>query len=221
MKKLKHVIVLFSFIFVTGVGKLEMSALGPLSNSMDTQSSTICSVLTKTSRRRKVKQKNKKCLKVCQKICQGLKRKQSEVLEQWCLDSPLESTQPWRNKRTRKLGNTQESEWADSLTDSWEADSGFSSEITPPASGRSSPCVGVQPSMLLAMDCEMVGTGVNGQFSELARCSLVNYSGTVIYDKYVLPCRPVTDYRTQWSGIKKEHLIKALPYEEARNEVQS
>lgn len=157
-----------------------------------------------------------------QKSHQALKRKQSEELEQehGSSDSPLESTQPWRAKRIKSLGHLKESESSGSLSDAWEMDSGFSSEISPPTSGRSSPCVGVQPSMLLAMDCEMVGTGPNGQFSELARCSLLNYSGTVIYDKYVLPCQPVTDYRTRWSGIKKEHMIKASPFEEARNEVQ-
>lgn len=205
-----------------------MSALRPLSNSMaaqtvyglNTESSTLCSVLTKTSRRQKAKKKSKNTFMGCQKICQSLKRKRSEVLEEHgSSDSPLESTRPWRDKRIKTLGYTKESECAGSPSDTWEADSGFSSESSPPTSGRSSPCVGVQPSMLLAMDCEMVGTGPNGQFSELARCSLLNYSGTVIYDKYILPRQPVTDYRTQWSGIKKEHLIKALPYEEARNEV--
>ncbi|MCI4380164.1 hypothetical protein PGIGA_G00236930 [Pangasianodon gigas] len=211
-----------------GVAKLEMSALGRLSNSMadqtvcglNTQPSTLCSVLTKTSRRRKAKKKNKNSFMGCQKIRQALKRKHSEVLEELgSSEPPLESTQPWRDKRPKKLGNTNESECTGSLSDTWEADSGFSSEISPPTSGRSSPCDRVQPSMLLAMDCEMVGTGPNGQFSELARCSLLNYSGAVIYDKYILPRRPVTDYRTQWSGIKKEHLIKALPYKEARNEI--
>lgn len=200
-----------------------MSALGPLSNKeahsvfgLNMESSTLCSVLTKTSRRRKIKKKNK----TCPPVHQALKRNWNEELEHGSSDSPQESTQPWRGKRTKKIGNTNESDCAGLLSDVWDVDSGFSSEISPPTSGRSSPCVGVQPAVLLAMDCEMVGTGPNGQFSELARCSLVNYSGSVIYDKYVLPCRPVTDYRTQWSGIKKEHLIKALPFEEARNEVQ-
>lgn len=217
-----HCPVVIHYYYFLGVAKLEMSALGPLRNSMAAQnarafnmeSSTLCSnVFSKTSRRRKVK---KSSFMECQKIRQR-KRKQSEELEHGSSDSQ----QPWRGKRTKTLGNTNESEGAGSLSDVWEADSGFSSEISPPTSGRSSPCVGVQRSMLLAMDCEMVGTGPNGQCSELARCSLLNYSGTVIYDKYVLPCQPVTDYRTQWSGIKKEHLIKALPYEQARNEVQS
>lgn len=212
----------FSFFYVA---KSEMSALGALGNSMaaqttcgfNTESSTLCSVLTKPSRRRKARKKNKNRFMGRQKIQQGLKRK----LEIGSSGSSLESTQPWREKRIKTLVNTNESEWSSSLSDTCDVDSGFSSEISPPTSGRSSPCIGVHCSMLLAIDCEMVGTGPNGQFSELARCSLLDYSGTVIYDKYVLPPRPVTDYRTQWSGIKKEHLINALPYEEARNEVRS
>lgn len=220
-------VVVLSFIFTTGVAKLEMSALGPLSNSMAAQnvcalnmeSSTVCSLSTKTSRQRKGKKRKSTGSMGCQKMCRGLKRKQGQELDRGSSDSTLDGTRLWTCKRTRTLGHTNESECAGSPSDAWEADSGFSSEISPPTSGRSSPYVGVQPSMLLAMDCEMVGTGPNGEFSELARCSLINYTGTVVYDKYVLPCRPVTDYRTRWSGIKKEHLIRALPYEEARNEV--
>ncbi|KAK2838545.1 hypothetical protein Q7C36_013359 [Tachysurus vachellii] len=201
--------------------QLVMSALGALSNSMAAQTtcglnteSALCSVFTKTSRG-KASKKNKKRIMGRQNICQGLKRK----LELGSSYSSLEGTQPMREKRIKTLVNMNEPECTGSLSDSCDVDSGFSSEISPSTSGRSSPCFDVQPSMLLAMDCEMVGTGLNGQFSELARCSLLNYSGTVIYDKYVLPIRPVTDYRTRWSGIKKEHLINALPYEEARNEI--
>ncbi|KAI5105366.1 apoptosis-enhancing nuclease isoform X2 [Silurus meridionalis] len=201
-----------------------MSALGSLGNSMPAQavcslnveSSTSGSSLTKPF---KLKKRNKSCLMGCQKICQGLKRKHSEVLEDGSSDSQLESTLHQKKKRTEKVVNKTESGCSGSLSGTWEVDSGFSSEISPPTSGRSSPCFGVQPAMLLAMDCEMVGTGPNGQISELARCSLLNYYGTVIYDKYVLPRRPVMDYRTRWSGIKKEHLIDALPFEEARNEI--
>ncbi|TSK28093.1 Apoptosis-enhancing nuclease [Bagarius yarrelli] len=199
-----------------------MSAVEALTNSMAAQtapdlsmeSSTLCSVLPKTPRRLKTRRKSKNRSMACQKIHQGLKRKWSDVLQHGSSDYVLEGPQ----KRTRTL-DTNESECAGSLSDTCDVDSGFSSETSPPTSGRCSPCVGVHPSMLLAIDCEMVGTGPNGQFSELARCSLVNYSGTVIYDKYVLPRRPVTDYRTQWSGIKKEHLINALSYKIARKEI--
>ncbi|KAG5839722.1 hypothetical protein ANANG_G00207960 [Anguilla anguilla] len=101
----------------------------------------------------------------------------------------------------------------------WELDSGFSSEVSPPTSGRSSPCAGIGPAQLVAMDCEMVGTGHEGRCSELARCSLVNYHGEVLYDQYVQPLLPVTDYRTRWSGIYPHHLLHAVPFQQARKEI--
>nr|XP_020476836.1 apoptosis-enhancing nuclease-like [Monopterus albus]XP_020476843.1 apoptosis-enhancing nuclease-like [Monopterus albus]XP_020476850.1 apoptosis-enhancing nuclease-like [Monopterus albus] len=105
------------------------------------------------------------------------------------------------------------------LTDSWEVDSGFSSEASPPASGRSSPCLTSCPTTVVALDCEMVGTGPGGRCSELARCSILDYHGNVLYDKYVRPCQPVTDYRTRWSGIQRHHLHNAMPFIQAREEI--
>ena len=52
----------------------------------------------------------------------------------------------------------------------------------------------------------MVGTGLSGSVSMLGRCSIVNHHGNVIYDTYVAPLAPVTDYRTRWSGISPHHL---------------
>ncbi|XP_076588308.1 apoptosis-enhancing nuclease [Chaetodon auriga] len=107
------------------------------------------------------------------------------------------------------------------LRDSWEVDSGFSSEASPPASGRSSPCLGPCTTMVVALDCEMVGTGPDGRCSELARCSILDYHGNILYDKYVRPCQPVTDYRTRWSGIRRHHLHDAMPFAQAREEILS
>ena len=52
----------------------------------------------------------------------------------------------------------------------------------------------------------MVGTGPEGDFSMLARCSLVNHHGNLLYDSYVAPMDVVTDYRTEYSGIRPGHL---------------
>lgn len=103
------------------------------------------------------------------------------------------------------------------LRDSWEVDSGFSSEASPPVSGRSSPCL--CSTTVVALDCEMVGTGPGGCCSELARCSILDYHGNILYDEYVRPCQPVTDYRTPWSGIHRHHLHNATPFAQARQEV--
>ncbi|XP_014910206.1 apoptosis-enhancing nuclease [Poecilia latipinna] len=106
------------------------------------------------------------------------------------------------------------------LRDSWEVDSGFS-ESSPPASGRSSPFLGPSPpaSSVVALDCEMVGTGPGGRCSALGRCSIVDYHGNVLYDKYVRPCQPVTDFRTPWSGIRRHHLHNAVPFAQAQEEI--
>ena len=58
----------------------------------------------------------------------------------------------------------------------------------------------------LAMDCEMVGAGPKGEESVAARVSIVNQYGKCVYDKYVKPTQPVTDYRTAVSGIRPENL---------------
>lgn len=75
------------------------------------------------------------------------------------------------------------------------------------------------PSKYLAIDCEMVGTGPKGSISQLARCSVVSYDGDVVYDKFIKPSVPVTDYRTRWSGIRHRDLVRATPFTEARKEI--
>uniref|UniRef100_A0A8C6NV19 Interferon stimulated exonuclease gene n=1 Tax=Nothobranchius furzeri TaxID=105023 RepID=A0A8C6NV19_NOTFU len=107
------------------------------------------------------------------------------------------------------------------LRDQWEVDSGFSSETSPPPSGRSSPCLSSCSTSVVALDCEMVGTGPGGRCNELARCSILNYHGNVLYDKYIKPCQPVTDFRTRWSGIQRHHLQNATPFYQAREEICS
>ncbi|KAG8450027.1 hypothetical protein GDO86_016637 [Hymenochirus boettgeri] len=81
------------------------------------------------------------------------------------------------------------------------------------------PSSATQSYKVVAIDCEMVGTGPKGSISGLARCSIVNWFGDVMYDKYILPKNPVTDYRTRWSGIRREHLRNATPFGIAQKEI--
>jgi RNA exonuclease 4 len=72
----------------------------------------------------------------------------------------------------------------------------------------------------VAIDCEMVGVGPNpDRESALARVSAVNFEGIQIYDSYVLPLEPVTDYRTHVSGISAKHLRVARPFKEVQAHV--
>ncbi|NWI10107.1 I20L2 protein, partial [Crypturellus soui] len=75
------------------------------------------------------------------------------------------------------------------------------------------------PGRVVAVDCEMVGTGPGGRVSALARCSVVAYDGAVLYDRYVRPDRPVVDYRTRWSGIRPRHMANAVPFGRARRQI--
>ncbi|NWV27036.1 I20L2 protein, partial [Origma solitaria] len=75
------------------------------------------------------------------------------------------------------------------------------------------------PPKLVAMDCEMVGTGPGGRTSALARCSIVTYEGDIVYDQYVRPEAPIVDYRTRWSGIRRHHMEKAIPFRKAQQQV--
>jgi len=54
----------------------------------------------------------------------------------------------------------------------------------------------------------MVGVGINGKESSLARVSLVDFYGAVLLDEYVKQKEQVTDYRTEWSGIRPRDLVK-------------
>ncbi|KAK1881019.1 RNA exonuclease 4 [Dissostichus eleginoides] len=71
----------------------------------------------------------------------------------------------------------------------------------------------------VAIDCEMVGVGPDGEDSILARASLVNQFGKCIYDKYVKPTEKVTDYRTAFSGIRPEDIIDGEDLQTVQREV--
>ncbi|KAL9978571.1 hypothetical protein ACROYT_G016104 [Oculina patagonica] len=61
----------------------------------------------------------------------------------------------------------------------------------------------------IALDCEMVGVGFDGKRHMLARVSIVNSHGHVVYDSFVAPQEKVVDYRTPISGIKPANLKNA------------
>ncbi|XP_042363837.1 RNA exonuclease 4 [Plectropomus leopardus] len=71
----------------------------------------------------------------------------------------------------------------------------------------------------VAIDCEMVGVGPDGEDSILARVSLVNQFGKCIYDKYVKPTEKVTDYRTAVSGIRPEDIRNGEELQTVQREV--
>jgi RNA exonuclease 4 len=83
---------------------------------------------------------------------------------------------------------------------------------------------GVSPTALagkyIALDCEMVGFGPTpDRDSQLARVSLVDYHGHQLYDSFVEPQVPITDYRTHITGITEETLKSARPFKEVQQDV--
>ncbi|KAH6559403.1 hypothetical protein KP509_1Z010200 [Ceratopteris richardii] len=72
---------------------------------------------------------------------------------------------------------------------------------------------------VVAMDCEMVGAGLDGKRSILARVSLVNSWGNIVYDKHVKPLEHVTDYRTKVSGVRARDLKKGESFAVVQKEV--
>ncbi|KAJ3836975.1 ribonuclease H-like domain-containing protein [Lentinula raphanica] len=76
-----------------------------------------------------------------------------------------------------------------------------------------------QPGKYIAIDCEMVGVGIDGSESSLARVTLVNYYGAVQMDVFVKQRERVVDYRTQYSGIRESDMKKAKAFEEVQKQV--
>lgn len=58
----------------------------------------------------------------------------------------------------------------------------------------------------VGLDCEMVGIGPSGKCSVLARCCMTSFTGEVLYDEFVRPSDFVTDFRTEYSGVRKRDL---------------
>jgi len=53
------------------------------------------------------------------------------------------------------------------------------------------------------------------------RCSIVDYAGRVLCDIYAQPDEPVTDFRTRWSGLRRQDMVRAVPVENARNVIRN
>uniref|UniRef100_A0A7S2Y5Y4 RNA exonuclease 4 n=1 Tax=Entomoneis paludosa TaxID=265537 RepID=A0A7S2Y5Y4_9STRA len=71
----------------------------------------------------------------------------------------------------------------------------------------------------VAMDCEMVGVGMGGHKSVLARVTIVDWNGDIVLDQYVKPTETITDYRTFVSGITEEDLEDAQDITVCRTKV--
>ncbi len=106
-----------------------------------------------------------------------------------------------------------------------QAAGGLAASQQSAASGVPSQPPSAPPCRLLALDAEMVGASPDGVGSLLARVSLVDCAGRVVIDRFVQqPPNTVSDYRTQFSGIRP-HMLEAangaLPFEVVQRELRS
>eukprot|EP00957_Ditylum_brightwellii_P134585 10260858-Ditylum_brightwellii.AAC.1 len=62
----------------------------------------------------------------------------------------------------------------------------------------------------------MVGTGQYGETSALARVSIVNWDGDVIFDTFVKVEEEVTDYRTFVSGVRETDVESGMDFDECQ-----
>lgn len=71
----------------------------------------------------------------------------------------------------------------------------------------------------IALDCEMVRGGKNGEINILGRVSIVDENGKILLDKYVKPNEPITDYRTRFSGLRPNNLENGENFDDVQREV--
>ena len=71
----------------------------------------------------------------------------------------------------------------------------------------------------VALDCEMVGTEEDGSGAMCARVCVVDIDGSVLLSTYVAPDRPITDHRTELTGITPGSLEDAPSLREVRTAV--
>eukprot|EP01084_Bolivina_argentea_P207123 353456_1 len=77
---------------------------------------------------------------------------------------------------------------------------------------------------VMALDCEMVGIGNNNK-SILARISIVNWYGNVVYDQFIQPindpnCVKITDFREYVTGITRQDLVEyGITFEQCRKDI--
>ena len=64
----------------------------------------------------------------------------------------------------------------------------------------------IEKQKYIAIDCEMVGIGIDGKKSALARVSAVDYDGNILLDTHVRVPERVTDFRTHISGVRPKDI---------------
>jgi len=60
---------------------------------------------------------------------------------------------------------------------------------------------------------------VEGNIHELARCSIVNYNGHVLFDQFIRPTKRITNFLTWVSGVTPAKIKNCKTFPECKNEI--
>ncbi|KAI4320469.1 hypothetical protein MLD38_033945 [Melastoma candidum] len=72
----------------------------------------------------------------------------------------------------------------------------------------------------VAMACKMVGGGYDGSFDICARVCMIDEYENVVFQAYIKPTVPVTNYRYETTGIRPEMLREAMGLRQVQKRIQ-
>ncbi|KAG8373081.1 hypothetical protein BUALT_Bualt12G0133600 [Buddleja alternifolia] len=73
---------------------------------------------------------------------------------------------------------------------------------------------------VVSLACKMVGGGSDGSLDLGARVCLTDENEKIIFQTYVKPHLPVTNYRYETTGIRQEFLRDAMPLKQVQRKIQ-
>ncbi|RXH83111.1 hypothetical protein DVH24_003609 [Malus domestica] len=73
---------------------------------------------------------------------------------------------------------------------------------------------------VVALACKMVGGGSDGSLDLCAKVCLTDEYDNIIFQSYVMPLIPVTNYRYETTGIRPEYLRDAIPLRQVQKKIQ-
>ncbi|XP_068638550.1 RNA exonuclease 4 [Aristolochia californica] len=73
---------------------------------------------------------------------------------------------------------------------------------------------------VVALACKMVGGGSDGTLDLCARVCLIDEDEKTVFQTYIKPQIPITNYRYESTGIRAEHLRDAMPLKQVQRKIQ-
>ncbi|XP_049371506.1 uncharacterized protein LOC125836373 [Solanum verrucosum] len=80
--------------------------------------------------------------------------------------------------------------------------------------------IGNSQGRVVALSCKMVGGGTDGSLDICARVCLIDEHERILFESYVAPNIPITNYRYEISGIRPEYMRNAMPLKQVSRKIQ-